>query len=81
MALTTLIAPETAAQRIARLKAKGLGAQRILAACGYPGYGRSFAAAVIARVEQYAAVDLTVGDVIGGGIEAARKVEAAEHAA
>lgn len=76
MAAST-ITPETDAERIARLKALGRGPVRILAACGYPGYGRQFAADVVARVEAYAHVGLTIGDVIYGGVDGLRKVEAA----
>ena len=47
----TNLTPETTVETIARIRAKGKGADYILSALGHPGYGAKFAKAAIARME------------------------------
>lgn len=71
--MPTNLDPETPADEIRRLQARGLSPVRILTAMGHPGYGRRFAAERIAIVLRYEHVGYTMHDAIYGGIGAERK--------
>lgn len=43
--------PETTTETIARLRAAGWSASKILSGIGHPGYGQAFARRVLARIE------------------------------
>ena len=58
-------------QTVARLRAAGWKAGRILSAIGHPGYGQAFASQAIAQMEAYG---LTAHEAIYGGMEASLKM-------
>jgi hypothetical protein len=61
---------ETTTQTIARLRANGWTARRILSGLGHPGYGEKFAVAALAKCERY---DMTAHEAVYGGLTADRK--------
>jgi hypothetical protein len=68
---STTLAPESDLDKVARLRAKGLTAGRILSALGYPGYGRAYAGLVLANMAEFG---LTAHEAVFGGLEADRKI-------
>ncbi len=69
--------PETDAEKIARLRAKGWGPTRILSGLGYPGFGVAFSRRAIDKIERYG---LTAGEAVYGGVDAQRKIFLATEA-
>jgi hypothetical protein len=67
----TMATTESTTETIARLRADGWKAARILSGLGHPGYGEKFAAAALANIERYG---LTAHEAVYGGREAQRKV-------
>lgn len=65
---------ETDIETAARLSARGWSAARILSGLGHPGYGQTYSRRVLALMVRYG---LSAGEAIYGGIDAARKMEAA----
>lgn len=68
---------ETAAEAVARLRAKGWGPARILSGLGHPGYGAAFARQALERIERFG---MTAHEAVYGGRSAALKVELARTA-
>lgn len=71
------LTPETPAETVARLRAKGWGPARILSGMGHPGYGAAFARKAIERMERYG---LTTHEAVYGGVQAMTKVMLADEA-
>jgi hypothetical protein len=63
-----MAASETTSETVARLRAQGWSASRILSGLGHPGYGAAFARQAIERI------DMTAHEAVYGGRSADRKV-------
>jgi hypothetical protein len=66
-----MAASETTSETVARLRAQGWSASRILSGLGHPGYGAAFARQAIERIERF---DMTAHEAVYGGRSADRKV-------